>query len=193
MAPSDIDGFASSRLGTQEHWQDQYETELKSFDESGLEGESTLSVNRLAVKTLRLCHCTVWFGIDAEEDMVDWALENIPPEQKPSILDGTPPGLSSSPFSVLIPSAVGTGNAHLLCAFAEAGYRASLMTGVDYAPAAVSLGASLCKSKGYPEVDLRCCDVMGEEVARPEGQEGWDLVLDKGVRSQNATLQVRDD
>lgn len=35
------------------------------------------------------CIVAVWFGIDAEEDMVDWALEHIPIDSQPRVLDGT--------------------------------------------------------------------------------------------------------
>lgn len=56
------------------------------------------------------------------------------------------------------------------------------MTGIDYAAAAVSLGEAICKKKSFPEIVLRQCDIMNEDVEPPSGADGWDLVLDKGVR-----------
>ncbi|TBU48861.1 S-adenosyl-L-methionine-dependent methyltransferase [Dichomitus squalens] len=57
-----------SKLGTKEHWDNVYSSELTNFEEIGDEGE-------------------VWFGEDSVEKMVDWALENVRPEGSPFILE----------------------------------------------------------------------------------------------------------
>ncbi|RDX57305.1 S-adenosyl-L-methionine-dependent methyltransferase [Lentinus brumalis] len=57
-----------SKLGTKQHWDDVYSSELANFEEIGDEGE-------------------VWFGEDSVEKMVDWALENVPTSPAPFILE----------------------------------------------------------------------------------------------------------
>ncbi|CCM01389.1 uncharacterized protein FIBRA_03440 [Fibroporia radiculosa] len=59
-----------SKLGTKNHWDDVYSSELTNFEEIGDEGE-------------------IWFGEDSVEKMVDWALEHMPPDMSnaPHILE----------------------------------------------------------------------------------------------------------
>ncbi|KAI0926109.1 hypothetical protein AcV5_008658 [Taiwanofungus camphoratus] len=59
-----------SRLGTKEHWDDVYSSELVNFKEIGDEGE-------------------IWFGEDTVEKTVDWVLDNVPrgPDASPFILE----------------------------------------------------------------------------------------------------------
>ncbi|KAJ7274277.1 S-adenosyl-L-methionine-dependent methyltransferase [Mycena haematopus] len=57
-----------SKLGSKEHWDHVYHTELANFQEHGDEGE-------------------IWFGVQSVDKMVKWALEHVPPSQNPSILE----------------------------------------------------------------------------------------------------------
>ncbi|KAJ7678929.1 S-adenosyl-L-methionine-dependent methyltransferase [Mycena polygramma] len=65
MSVSDLQ---PSKLGSKEHWDHVYETELANFQEHGDEGE-------------------IWFGLQSVEKMVKWALEYVPPSQNASILE----------------------------------------------------------------------------------------------------------
>ncbi|KAF4596234.1 hypothetical protein EYR40_008080 [Pleurotus pulmonarius] len=68
MTSTDDLEFKPSKLGTKDHWDKVYETELVNFEEIGDEGE-------------------VWFGQDSVEKMVDWALARVPPSEGTSILE----------------------------------------------------------------------------------------------------------
>ena len=123
------------------------------------------------------------------EKMVDWALENVPPESSPFILE------------------VGAGNGNLLFALSEAGYDPSKILGVDYSPDAVKLAQAIAHTKATPRADegedeeeatlalkdadkitFGVCDFLQDDVVPLESmvaEEGsvavWDLVLDKGT------------
>lgn len=122
------------------------------------------------------------------EKMVDWALENVPPESSPFILE------------------VGAGNGNLLFALSEAGYDPSKLLGVDYSPDAVKLAQAIAHTKAAPpaededeeeavpilkdadKITFGVCDFLHHDVVPLEGmiaEEGsvaiWDLVLDKGT------------
>ncbi|KAI0367758.1 S-adenosyl-L-methionine-dependent methyltransferase [Pilatotrama ljubarskyi] len=159
-----------SRLGTKEHWDAVYSTELANFAEIGDEGE-------------------VWFGEDSVEKMVDWALDNIPTNPAPYILE------------------VGAGNGNLLFALCEAGYAPDRICGVDYSADAVQLAQAIAKSKAAQSADeaededapaslaradqitFAACDFLRDEVPRLPGMNAesssgvaaWDFVLDKGT------------
>ncbi|KAF7336717.1 Protein-lysine N-methyltransferase EFM4 [Mycena venus] len=66
--PMSVSDLQPSKLGSKEHWDHVYETELANFQEHGDEGE-------------------IWFGVQSVEKMVKWALEHVPPSQNPSILE----------------------------------------------------------------------------------------------------------
>ncbi|RPD60073.1 S-adenosyl-L-methionine-dependent methyltransferase [Lentinus tigrinus ALCF2SS1-7] len=157
-----------SKLGTKKHWDDVYSSELANFEEIGDEGE-------------------VWFGEDSVEKMVDWALENIPTDPQPLILE------------------VGAGNGNLLFALCEAGYAPEKMCGIDYSADAIRLAEAIAKTKttAQPAEDddeesapalkntdriaFAVCDFLSDDVAPLEGVAAdgsvavWDLVLDKGT------------
>ncbi|KAJ6513118.1 S-adenosyl-L-methionine-dependent methyltransferase [Mycena sanguinolenta] len=57
-----------SKLGTKEHWDAVYDTELAIFNDTGDEGE-------------------IWFGTHSVDKMVAWALAHVPPSDNPSILE----------------------------------------------------------------------------------------------------------
>ncbi|KAI0719274.1 S-adenosyl-L-methionine-dependent methyltransferase [Cerioporus squamosus] len=174
-----------SKLGTKQHWDDVYSSELANFEEIGDEGE-------------------VWFGEDSVEKMVDWALENVPTNPSPFILE------------------VGAGNGNLLFALCEAGYAPERMCGVDYSADAIKLAESIAKTKstaqpaededddegtarvlqGADKIAFAVCDFLMEDV-RPlecmaaELGDGsvalWDLVLDKGTFDAIALAEKDDD
>ncbi|KAL0954940.1 hypothetical protein HGRIS_003873 [Hohenbuehelia grisea] len=67
MDPGDA-SWKPSKLGTKEHWDSVYETELENFEEIGDEGE-------------------VWFGQDSVDKMVEWATAHVPASNAPLILE----------------------------------------------------------------------------------------------------------
>ncbi|KAI0359868.1 S-adenosyl-L-methionine-dependent methyltransferase [Trametes cingulata] len=160
-----------SKLGTKGHWDEVYSSELANFAEIGDEGE-------------------VWFGEDSVEKMVDWALENVPTEPAPYILE------------------VGAGNGNLLFALCEAGYAPDRMCGIDYSADAVKLAQAIAQSKaaaptadaagdeetsaslaGADRISFAACDFLQDDVPRLPGMDAesdsdiavWDFVLDKGT------------
>ncbi|KAI0775210.1 S-adenosyl-L-methionine-dependent methyltransferase [Trametes elegans] len=160
-----------SKLGTKQHWDQVYSSELVNFSEIGDEGE-------------------VWFGEDSVEKMVDWALENVPTDPAPYVLE------------------VGAGNGNLLFALCEAGYAPERICGVDYSADAVQLAQAIAKARAAPhsaqddtdeeeqsrasgaadEITFATCDFLQDEVPRLAGMARsdadaavWDLVLDKGT------------
>ncbi|KAI0316062.1 S-adenosyl-L-methionine-dependent methyltransferase [Amylostereum chailletii] len=134
-----------SRLGTKTHWDNVYEQEVANFEENGDEGE-------------------VWFGEDSVEKMTDWALDNVPPNTDPYILE------------------IGSGNGTLLFSLQEAGYTASRLRGVDYSADAVKLATMISQARECPDVSFSECDFLSEAPTLLEGQTGrWDLLLDKGT------------
>lgn len=109
--------------------------------------------------------------------MVDWALEHVPTDPPPSILE------------------VGAGNGNLLFALQEAGYAPERMCGLDYSADAVKLAQAIATSKaqergdgdaggkGPDAITFIECDFLSEDVPplHGEGPAAWDLVLDKGT------------
>jgi EEF1A lysine methyltransferase 2 len=119
--------------------------------------------------------------------MVDWALENVPINSQPQILE------------------IGSGNGALLFALHGAGYAASHLTGIDYSPDAVKLARMVARSQNSEQVTFHVCDFISElpppqpqpqsqppppppATPSPSGQlddtdvqGSWDLVLDKGT------------
>ncbi len=119
---------------------------------------------------------------------MDWALENIPMDPPPFILE------------------VGAGNGNLLFALCEAGYPPQSMCGVDYSADAIKLAQAIAKSKsslqesddevkesepvlkGADEITFAVCNFLKDDVVPLQGSNVendavsvWDLVLDKGT------------
>ncbi|KAF7327645.1 Methyltranfer-dom domain-containing protein [Mycena kentingensis (nom. inval.)] len=63
-----MDALNPSRLGTKQHWDDVYKTELLNYAENGDEGE-------------------IWFGTQAVDKMIKWASEHMPASQNPLTLE----------------------------------------------------------------------------------------------------------
>ncbi|KAG6813953.1 hypothetical protein H0H92_005208 [Tricholoma furcatifolium] len=142
------DSLEPSKLGTKEHWDDVYAEELENFEEMGDEGE-------------------IWFGEEAVERMVSWALENAPSSSIPSTVE------------------IGTGNGTLLFALADAGYSTSHLSGTDYSPGAVKLAQSIAVQRDLA-VTFNISDFLQDDPPllphmKPNPCGVWDLVLDKGT------------
>lgn len=132
------------------------------------------------------------FGEDSVEKMVDWALENVPTDPAPYILE------------------VGAGNGNLLFALCDAGYAPHKICGVDYSADAINLAQAIAKARavqpsaedagddeedagggpaGADKITFATCDFLQDEVARLSGMGAesdsdvavWDFVLDKGT------------
>lgn len=130
------------------------------------------------------------FGEDSVEKMVDWALENVPFDSSPFVLEA------------------GAGNGNLLFALCQAGYDPSKILGVDYSPDAIKLAQAIAKTKSTPSADengvedggvalslegagritFAVCDFLHDDVVPLESMATeagsvaiWDLVLDKGT------------
>ncbi|KAL1683345.1 S-adenosyl-L-methionine-dependent methyltransferase [Schizophyllum commune] len=160
--PSDTE-LQPSKLGTKEHWDNVYSSELANFKEIGDEGE-------------------IWFGEESVEKMVDWALEHVPPPSASSS--------SSSAHPTILE--IGSGNGTLLFALAEAGYSPTKLCGIDYSADAVALAKSIAEARGggLEDITFEERDFLTEEIIGlgGEGSEentlntaSWDLVLDKGT------------
>jgi len=109
------------------------------------------------------------FGEESVEKMVNWALENVSPERKASILE------------------VGSGNGTLLFGFLDAGYDPNTLHGIDYSAGAIRLSKSIAQSRRGSAISFSQCDFLNDEPATPKNMsEGhrtdvWDLILDKGT------------
>ncbi|KIM33375.1 hypothetical protein M408DRAFT_153537 [Serendipita vermifera MAFF 305830] len=151
-----------TKLGKKSHWDDVYEEEKTNFEEFGDEGE-------------------IWFGQDAVDKMVEWALENIPPSSNPMVLD------------------IGTGNGILPVCLAEAGYVPASICGIDYSRASVELAQRVALGRSVQGLTFREVDFIHGKVgsmADPTtGNETdtWDLLLDKGTFDAMALYSSNDE
>ncbi|KAI5792433.1 S-adenosyl-L-methionine-dependent methyltransferase [Peziza echinospora] len=79
---------------------------------------------------------------------------------------------------------VGTGNGHLLFFLREEGdYEGGRMLGVDYSEAGIELAKQIATQHGLEdgEVQFAVVDVIRDDVTQWAGEEGFDVVLDKGT------------
>ncbi|BGP49289.1 Protein-lysine N-methyltransferase efm4 [Rhodotorula kratochvilovae] len=145
-----------SRLGTQDHWNQVYEREVKMFNEIGDEGE-------------------VWFGEDAAQDMVDWAEEHFP-RLDGRILDvGTGNGqllfaLSAAGYTTLTGVDYSPLSIELAQSILAARVASSEHT-VSSPPPAFFTADILDVALGRPV----------PHVTPAAGDEKWDLITDKGT------------
>ncbi|OBZ72569.1 Protein-lysine N-methyltransferase efm4 [Grifola frondosa] len=155
-----------SKLGTKQHWDEVYSSELANFEDIGDEGE-------------------VWFGEDSVEKMVDWVLENLPPSgASPFILEiGAGNGnLLFALYQVGYAPARMHGVDYSLDAVHLA--QAIAMTRGDGEATEDENKESSARS-----ISFSMCDFLTESVAPLKGmavvETGspplWDLVLDKGT------------
>ncbi|OCH94378.1 S-adenosyl-L-methionine-dependent methyltransferase [Obba rivulosa] len=170
----------ASRLGTKEHWDNVYASELANFEEIGDEGE-------------------IWFGEDSVEKMVDWVLDSMPPstEPPPSILEigagngtllfalhdaGYAPdrmyGVDYSADAVKLAQAIGRSRQERC----EDGDPTELKAG----PAAITFAACDFLNDPVPFSPYTASTESGTSAA-------WDLVLDKGTFDAMVLAQKDDD
>ncbi|KAL4249792.1 Protein-lysine N-methyltransferase EFM4 [Abortiporus biennis] len=107
----------------------------------------------------------IWFGEDSIEKMVEWVQDYIPISPTPSILE------------------IGSGNGTLLFAISQAGYDPTHIFGVDYSEDAIKLSRSIgvTRGEGSELIRFEVCDFLQDVPRGEDGQEEWDLVLDKGT------------
>lgn len=140
-----------SALGQKSYWDSAYTSELTNFSSNAAD------------------EGTIWFSdAGAEERMLSF-LEDLSDEgavQKDSarFLD------------------LGTGNGHLLFALREDEWEGE-MVGVDYSSQSVKLAEEIKKAKGegYEDLGFEEWDILSQEPGEWRGEEGFDVVLDKGT------------
>jgi EEF1A lysine methyltransferase 2 len=116
------------------------------------------------------------FGEDSIEKMVSWAIANVAPSAKKSVLE------------------VGSGNGTLLFAMCEAGYSPDYMLGIDYSADAVKLARAIAPTRNAENLAFEECDFLYDGVpSLGDNEEGWDLVLDKGTYDAIALAQKDDE
>ncbi|KAG5635727.1 hypothetical protein H0H81_010305 [Sphagnurus paluster] len=120
----------------------------------------------------------IWFGEESVERMVEWVLENIPSSSNPSTVE------------------VGSGNGTLLFALAEAGYRVTHLSGIDYSSGAVKLAKSIAMSREL-HIAFNVSDFLQDDPPplpyMEDSSDGvWDLILDKGTYDAIA-LGIKDE
>jgi len=93
---------------------------------------------------------------------VDWAVQNVPVESSPYILD------------------IGCGNGAMSVSLAQAGYNTEYILGVDYSNDSVKLARSVASHKGHQDLKFETNDFLSEATPRLEGQgleaSCWDLL-----------------
>lgn len=157
-----------SRLGTKEHWDNVYSSELNNFEDIGDEGET-------------------WFGEDSVEKMVDWALEAIPPDMDPSpfILE-----VGAGNGNLLFALHEAGYTPHRMCGVDYSSDAVRLAQAIARSRReAEDDGDTTERFEGDPDaITFAVCDFLQEDVPALPGMtrlEGgsvvWDLVLDKGT------------
>lgn len=135
-----------ARFAESYSWDAQYTNELKNFYDGGDAGE-------------------IWFGEDAEDDILSWVEEHLADSEFNSVLD------------------IGTGNAHLLVALRQAGLVSTkVMAGLDYVDSAVHLAQAYVRANGLEdEIFIFQSDFIGAPLPEPYADMKFDFVLDKGT------------
>ncbi|KAB5589591.1 S-adenosyl-L-methionine-dependent methyltransferase [Ceratobasidium theobromae] len=110
--------------------------------------------------------------------MLEWTLENCPPDTKPFILD------------------IGTGNGIMTVTLAENGYDVTRLVGLDYSEPSIKLAKAVASGRGYSDIRYVVCDFISETPPPPvQGETGgkWDLLLDKGTYDAIALAEKAED
>jgi len=146
------EGFASSKLGTKEYWDNSYHEELQNFHELGDEGE-------------------VWFGLESVEKMVDWIVEHYPPQTHPS----------ESPSMLEIGCGNGMLLFAVHEAGYDPKKIHGIDYSENAISLAKSVAATKA-TEGATSIQFVVHDFLREDVLRgDETSDGWDLILDKGT------------
>ncbi|KZT00797.1 S-adenosyl-L-methionine-dependent methyltransferase [Laetiporus sulphureus 93-53] len=154
--------LAPSELGTKEHWDNVYSSELSNFEEIGDEGE-------------------IWFGEDSVEKMVKWAMGNVPPETAPFVLE-----VGAGNGNLLFALRKAGYAADRICGvdYSEDAVKLAqaIATSREHADEADG------DARGTDAIHFAVCDFLREDVpllrdmpSQHEGPAIWDLVLDKGT------------
>ncbi|KAF8677706.1 Protein-lysine N-methyltransferase EFM4 [Rhizoctonia solani] len=123
-------------------WDDVYNNEVENFETNGDEGE-------------------VWFGEETVEKMLEWTLDNYPPNTEPYVLD------------------IGTGNGIMTVTLAENGYDPGHLVGLDYSEPSVKLARAVANARGHSSIRYVVSDFINETAPAPtEGVSpgNWDLL-----------------
>ncbi|ELU40042.1 methyltransferase domain-containing protein [Rhizoctonia solani AG-1 IA] len=131
-----------TKLGKREYWDDVYNNEVENFETNGDEGE-------------------VWFGEETVEKMLEWTLDNYPPNTEPYVLD------------------IGTGNGIMTVTLAENGYDPGHLVGLDYSEPSVKLARAVANARGHSSIRYVVSDFINETAPAPtEGVSpgNWDLL-----------------
>ncbi|KAI0707362.1 S-adenosyl-L-methionine-dependent methyltransferase [Earliella scabrosa] len=159
-----------SKLGTKEHWDGVYSSELANFAEIGDEGE-------------------VWFGEDSVEKMVDWVVENVPSDPPPFILE-----VGAGNGNLLFALCEAGYAPQAICGVDYSADAVKLAQAIARSKSAACAsedddeGDSASPLKDADKITFATCDFLAEDVPPLEGMSSggggvaiWDLVLDKGT------------
>ncbi|KAK7033225.1 protein-lysine N-methyltransferase EFM4 [Favolaschia claudopus] len=154
-----------SKLGTKEHWDNIYHTELANFQENGDEGE-------------------IWFGVQSVDKMVKWALEHVPSSSNPSVLE-----IGSGNGSLLFALADADYDASLLCGIdysSDAVILARSIAETSDSGDAITFAECDFLTTDPPRLP---------QHSKPGDQQPdvWDLLLDKGTFDAIALAEKDDD
>ncbi|RCK67398.1 Protein-lysine N-methyltransferase EFM4 [Candida viswanathii] len=151
----------SSKLGTQEYWNNFYKKEQQNFKDNEEDtGEC-------------------WFDdSDAESKMIQFLIDKLNNDELPEAL------LSNPSISFLD---LGTGNGHLLFQLLddidyeyETGEKTFKYTGIDYSPDSVEFAKGVAAKK-YPELEINFEQVDLLQKGCPFLTNQYDVLLDKGT------------
>lgn len=156
----------TSELGTKSYWDAAYTTERANFSSNPTD------------------EGTIWFSdAGAEERMLSF-LETLSDEgqlhKEVASDEGDQDTAAAAAATRFLD--LGTGNGHLLFALREDEWEGE-MVGVDYAPQSVRLAEEIRASKGdeYADIQFHEWDLLGQEPGSWLGDDGFDVVLDKGT------------
>ncbi|EGF78628.1 hypothetical protein BATDEDRAFT_20290 [Batrachochytrium dendrobatidis JAM81] len=152
--------LCSSKLGTKEHWDSVYNTEVENFVDHGEEGE-------------------IWFGEDSVDKMVTWA-SIVSCMAFIKVLDET------MRITIQVID-LGCGNGHLLFRLEDLGF--VNLTGVDYSKESINLSQKIGSSHTPPsKASFACLDILNLDdisgavhASTMDHRIRYTLALDKGT------------
>ncbi|KAJ6508009.1 S-adenosyl-L-methionine-dependent methyltransferase [Mycena vitilis] len=160
MSVSDLQ---PSKLGSKEHWDNVYETELANFQEHGDEGE-------------------IWFGLQSVEKMVKWALEHVPPSQNAAILE-----VGSGNGTLLFALVEESYDSSLLCGIDYSADAVNLACAIaETTDAGDAITFAECDF-------LNSDPPLLPHMQSDQQPDVWDLLLDKGTFDAIALGEKEDD
>jgi len=160
--------FSPSQLGTKEHWDSVYKTELSTFEETGDEGE-------------------IWFGEEIVEKMRDWAVEYVPPSGKPRILD-----VGSGNGNLLFSLSEAGYDDELLVGIDYSMDAVRLAQSIASTRNAEGVRFA-CVDFLHEDIKLHLEPEGPDNIDSRSASEQWDLVLDKGTYDAITLSEKKDD